>query len=152
MLLMGSTVYQTVDEFDGLDGNEQLATLAQDVEVGERSDLPAHRLHAVPLLRLRRPECAEQLLEGTTEQASAPSSRRGLVDPSTSMKGKMTVPVGRSDLMRRDHPLQPDSRPAGATGDAGPHAGPSTFLLPRALAEVGWPPAKTRSRRRLSRR
>ncbi len=35
--------------------------------------------------------------------ASSPSSRRSRVDPSTSVKRKVTVPLGRSDLTRRDH-------------------------------------------------
>ena len=36
--------------------------------------------------------------------ASAASSRRSLVDPSTSVKRKVTVPVGRSDRTPCDHP------------------------------------------------
>ena len=53
--------------------------------------------------------------------ASAPSSCRSLVEPSTSVKRKVTVPVGRSSRTRRDHPPQRSSRLA-------PHPPPRDVL------------------------
>ena len=46
--------------------------------------------------------------------ASAPSECRSFVEPSTSVKRKVTVPVGRSSRTRRDHPPAGTTRPVAA--------------------------------------
>ena len=71
---------------------------------------------------------------------SAPSSCRSLVEPSTSVKRKVTVPLGRSSRTRRDHPPEdgespaPHSTPRESVGRRGPLAGGRD--LPRAHARA----------------